>query len=62
VIPGDLPVVFSLAKYWGFAWRIKYFPTSCGIEIESNPEFRESSALGNSSKDSTEISSQVEIR
>jgi len=38
------------------------FPWSCGIEIESHSEFKESSALGDSSKDSTEGSSQVELR
>ena len=37
------------------------FPCSCGIEIESNLEFTESSALGDSSKDSTEGCSQVEL-
>ena len=36
------------------------FPWSCGIEIESNLQFKESSALGDSSKDSAEGSSQVE--
>ena len=60
-ILGDLPVVFSLAKYRGSAWWTKYFPRSCGIEIESNPEFKDSSARGDSSKDSTEGPSQVEL-
>jgi len=45
-IPGDLPVVFSLAKYRGSAWWTKYFPRSCGIEIENNSEPKESSAIG----------------
>ena len=60
-IPGDLPVVFSLAKYRGFAWWTKYFPRSYGIETESNPEFKESSAIGDFSKDSTGCSSQGEL-
>ena len=46
-IPGDLPVVFSLAKYRGSAWWAKYFPLRI---IQS----QESSAIGDSSKDSTE--------
>jgi len=37
------------------------FPWSCGIETESNPEFKESSAIGDFSKDSTEGSSPVEL-
>jgi len=35
---------------------------SKNFETESNSEFKESSAIGNSSKDSTEGSSQVELR
>jgi len=61
-IPGDLPAVFSLAKYRGSAWWTKYFPRSCGIEIENNSESKESSAIGDSSRDSTEGSSYVELR
>ena len=51
-IPGDLPVVFSLAKYRGSAWCTIYFPY-----LESKLESKESSAIGDSSKDFTEGSS-----
>ena len=61
-IPGDLPDVFSLAKYRGSVWWTKYFPRSYGIETENNSESKESSAIRDSSKDSTEGSSQVELR
>ena len=60
-IPSDLSVVFSLSKYRGSAWWTKYFLRSYGIEIENNSESTESSAIGDSSKDSTEGSSQVEL-
>ena len=62
VIPGDLPVVFSLAKCRGFDWWAKYFPRSYGIEIENNSDSEERSAIGDCSKDYTEGSSQVEIQ
>jgi len=44
-ILGNLPVVFSLAKYRGSAWWTKYFPRSCGIENENNSEPKDSSAI-----------------
>jgi len=44
-IPGDLPVVFSLAKYRGSAWWTKYFLRSCGIETDNNSESKESSVI-----------------
>ena len=47
-IPGDLPVVFSLVKYRGSAWWTIYFPY-----LESKLEFKASSAIGDSSTDST---------
>ena len=40
-----------------FILNPEFLPWSCGIEIESNLEFKESSAVGDSSKDSTEGSS-----
>jgi len=55
-IPGDLPLVFSLDKYRGSAWWTIYFP------FESKLESKESSAIGDSSKDSTDGSSQGELR
>ena len=39
-IPGDLPVVFTLAKYRGSAWWNKYFPRSYGIEIRITQSLR----------------------
>ena len=46
-IPGDLPVVFSLAKYRDSAWWATYF-----LCLESKLVSRESSAIGDSSKNS----------
>ena len=60
-IPGDLPVVFSLAKCKCSAWWTKYFPRSYGIEIENNSESRESSAIGDFRKYS-EIESNSEFK
>ena len=60
-IPGDLPVVFSFAKYRGSAWWTIYFPWSCGIKIESKLDSKESSTIEDSSKDSTKGSSQGEL-
>jgi len=56
-IPGNLLVVFRLAKYRGSAWWTKYFPRSYGIESENNSESKENSATADYSKDSTEGSS-----
>jgi hypothetical protein len=63
VIPCDLPEVFSLTEYRGSAWWIVYFPSSRGLIIESveKLEPRESSATGDSSKDSTQVSSKGEL-
>ena len=62
-IPGDLAGVFSLTEYRGSAWWTVYVPSSRGITIESveKLESRESSATGDSSKDSTEDSSKGEL-
>ena len=47
-IPGDLPVVFSLAKYRGSAWWTKYFPRSSGIEIRITQSLRRAPQQGTS--------------
>jgi hypothetical protein len=49
-IPGDLPVVFRLAKYRGSARWTKYLTRSSGIEIRITQESMESSAIGDFSK------------
>ena len=54
-MPGDLPDVSSLTKYRGSAWWTSYFSLR---KVDS----KESSAIGDSSKDSTEGSSQGELR
>ena len=53
--PGDLPGVFSLAKYRGSAWWTIYFL------FDSKLGSKESSAIGDSGNDSTEGSSQGEL-
>ena len=54
-ILGDLPDISRLTKYRGSVWWTSYFPLR-------KLEFKESSARGDSSKDSTEDSSQGEPR
>jgi len=63
-IPGDLPDVLSLTKYRGSAWWTGYFPYTRGIKTECIRDFEsmESSAIGDSNKDSTEGSDQGELR
>ena len=58
---GDLPVVFSLARYRGSAWWTKYFSRSYGIENENNSESKEGSAIGDFRKD-PEIESNSEFK
>ena len=62
-IPGDLPDVFSLTKYRGSAWWTGCFPYTHGIKIECIRDFKsmESSALGDSNKDSTPGSDRGEL-
>ena len=47
---------YSLTKYWGSAWWTTYFPITCGIKIDHMKylESAESSAPGDSNKDSME--------
>ena len=54
VTNSDLPEVSSLTKHGDSAWWTSYFPLR-------KPESKESSALGNSNKDSMEGSSQREL-
>jgi len=64
-IQGDLPDIFSLTKHWGLCLVDLMFPWSRGIRIENiveKSESMESSLVGDSSKDSTERSSQGELR
>ena len=63
MIPGDLPDVFSLTKYRGCAWWTGCLPYTSGIKIECIRDFEsmESSAIGDSNKDSTEGSDRGEI-
>ena len=55
---------YSLNKYWGSAWWTVHFPATCGIKIDRMKEFEstESSALGDSNKDSTEGSDLGELQ
>jgi len=57
-IPGDLPVVFRLAKYRGSARWTKYLTRSSGIEIRITQESMESSAIGDFSKKKIESNSE----
>ena len=63
-IPGDLPVVFSFTKYWDSTWWTVYFPSTHGIKIDrmKDLESTESSAVGDSNKDSTEGSDLGKLR
>jgi len=60
-IPGNLPVVCSLAKHRGSAWWTKYFPRFYGIKIGNNSESKEGSTIGDFRKDS-EIESNSEFK
>ena len=63
--PGDLPDILSLTKHGGSAWWTSYFSRSHRIEIENiieKLESKESSIIGDFSKDSMEGSSQGGLR
>ena len=62
-IPGDLPDIFSLTKYWGSVWWTIYFPTTRGIKIDSmkDLESTDSFTLGDSNKHSMKGSDLGEI-